>query len=186
MGKPAVAIEKFNRKDQDFSAPLLNIKKAGAQVVFVHTYNAPSALISKQINELGLKMEVIGATAIASEQYRDLAGAKVVEGVVALVAFINSNPDQLIKDYVNGFNKSVGYLPDSNSARADAAIRLYAEAIAQTGSTQKADIVKALHNLKNVRLPGGTFTFDETGEGLKQVMVGQWKNGKLEFLKEFE
>ncbi len=186
MGKPAVANEKFNRKDQDFSAPLLNIKKKGAQVVFVHTYNAPSALITKQINELGLQMDVIGATALASEQYRDLAGANVVEGVTALVAFINSNPDPMIQNFVTSFNKSVGYLPDHNSARAHAAIHLYAKAIAQAGSTDRAAIVKALHNMKNVRLPGGLFTFDETGEGLNQVMAGRWKNGKLVFLKEFK
>jgi len=186
MGKPAVANEKFNRKDQDFSAPLLNINKKGAQIVFVHTYNAPAALITKQIHELGLKMKVIGATAIASEQYRDLAGANVVEGVTALVAFINSNPDPMIQDFVKSFNKSVGYLPDHNSARAHAAIHLYAKALAQAGSTDRAAIVDALHKFKNVGLPGGLFTFDETGEGLNQVMAGRWKNGKLDFLKEFK
>lgn len=186
MGNPAVINEKFNRKDQDFSAPLLNIKKSGADVVFVHTYNAPAAMVTKQLNELGIKIQVIGATALASEQYRDLAGANIVEGVTAFVAFINSNPDSMIQDFVKNFEKTVGYLPDHNSARAHAAIHLYAKAVAQAGSTQKEAITKALHSFKDVKLPGGTYSFDETGEGLKQVMAGQWKNGTLEFIKEFK
>jgi hypothetical protein len=34
-----------------------------------------------------------------------------------------------------------------------------------------------------VKTPGGTFTFDEKGEGLRQNVLGQWKKGKFEFLR---
>jgi len=36
---------------------------------------------------MGLTLPIIGATGLASEQYRDLAGAENVEGVYVVVAF---------------------------------------------------------------------------------------------------
>lgn len=99
-----------------------------------------------------------------------------------LVAFINSNPDPIVQEFVSAFEGSFGYKPDANCARAHAAIMLYAEALKAAESTDSAKIVEALHNLENVKLPGGNFTFDEKGEGLKQNMVGEWKDGEMQFL----
>ena len=185
MGNPAVAFEKFNAKDQDFSSLLLNIKKAGAQVVFVHTYDVPAALVTKQIHEMGLGIAVVGATGLASEQFRNLAGVANVEGLHVLVAFINTNPDPMVQEFVKKFKEKVGYLPDHNSARSHAAVMLLAAAMKKAGSTKGEEVAKALHSLKDVKLPGGTFTFNEKGEGLFQNMVGVWKGGKLEFVKKY-
>jgi branched-chain amino acid transport system substrate-binding protein len=186
IGKPAVAFEKFNAKDQDFSSLLLNVKKSGAQVVFIHTYDVPAALVTKQIHEMGLGIPVLGATGLASEQFRDLAGAANIDGLNVLVAFINTNPDPMVQDFVKQFKAKANYMPDHNSARSHAAVVLLAEAMKKAGSAQGEDVAKALHALKDVKLPGGTFTFDEKGEGAFQNMVGRWKSGKLEFVKEYK
>jgi len=66
-------------------------------------------------------------------------------------------------------------------ARADAAIRLIAEAVKKAGPGDSAKLADAIHKLKSVKTPGGTFTFDEKGEGLKQNLLGQWKKGNLNF-----
>jgi len=181
LGKPAVGVETFSYKDQDFSSQLLNLNDAGAEAIFVHTYNVPTAIIAKQIDELGLDIEIFGATAFASEQFKEMAGESK-EGEKMLVAFINSNPDPVVQEFVSAFEESFGYKPDLNSARAHAAIMLYAEALKAAGSTDVPKIVEALHNLEEVKLPGGTFTFDEKGEGLKQNIVGEWRGGELQFL----
>jgi ABC-type branched-subunit amino acid transport system substrate-binding protein len=68
-------------------------------------------------------------------------------------------------------------------ARADAAIRLIAEAVKKAGPGDSAKLADTIHQLKGVKVPGGTFTFDEKGEGLKQNILGQWKKGKFEFLR---
>ncbi|HUL29753.1 MAG TPA: ABC transporter substrate-binding protein, partial [Thermodesulfobacteriota bacterium] len=36
LGLPTVAIEKYKESDQDFSSQLLNIRKSGAEVLFIH------------------------------------------------------------------------------------------------------------------------------------------------------
>jgi branched-chain amino acid transport system substrate-binding protein len=183
LGLPAVANEKYKETDQDFSSQLLNIRKSGAEVIFIHGLDPSAALITKQSREMGLTIPIIGATGLASEQYRDLAGAEYVEGVYVVVAFANSDPDSMVQQFVKDFKTFAGYVPDHNVARADAAIRLIAEAIKKAGPGDSAKLADAIHQLKGVKAPGGTFTFDATGEGLKQNILGQWKKGKFEFLR---
>jgi branched-chain amino acid transport system substrate-binding protein len=182
IGLPAVAIEKYKESDQDFSSQLLNIKKSGAEVIFIHSLDTSAALATKQAREMGFAIPIIGATGLASEQYRDLAGADKVEGVYVVVAFANSDPDSMVQQFVKDFRAFAGYMADHNVARADAAIRLIAEGIKKTGSSDSVKLAEALHQLKGVKVPGGTFTFDEIGEGLKQNVLGQWKKSKFEFL----
>jgi branched-chain amino acid transport system substrate-binding protein len=183
LGSPAVAIEKYKESDQDFSSQLLNVRKSGAEVLFIHGLDPSAALITKQAREMGLTIPIIGATGLASEQYRDLAGAENVEGVYVVVAFANSDPDPMIQQFVRDFKASAGYTADHNVARADAAIRLIAEAVKKAGPGDSAKLADVIHKLKRVKVPGGTFTFDEKGEGLKQNVLGQWKKGKFEFLR---
>lgn len=183
LGLPAAANEKYKETDQDFSSQLLNIRKSGAEVIFIHGLDPSAALITKQAREMGLTIPIIGATGLASEQYRDLAGAEYVQGVYVVVAFANSDPDPMVQQFVKDFKTFAGYVPDHNVARADAAIRLIAEAIKKAGPGDSAKLAEAIHQLKGVKAPGGTFTFDATGEGLKQNILGQWKKGKFEFLR---
>lgn len=183
LGLPAVANEKYKERDQDFSSQLLNIRKSGAEVLFIHGLDASAALITKQAREMGLTIPIIGATGLASEQYRDLAGMENVEGVYVVVAFANSDPDPTVQQFVKDFKAAAGYMADHNVARADAAIRLIAEAVKKVGPGDSVKLADAIHQLKGVKTPGGTFTFDAKGEGLKQNILGQWKKGKFEFLR---
>ncbi len=183
LGLPAVANEKYKESDQDFSSQLLNIKKSGAEVLFIHGLDPSAALITKQAREMGFNIPIIGATGLASEQYRDLAGAENVEGVYVMVAFANSDPDPMVQQFVKDFKAAYGYMADHNVARADAAIRLIAEAVKKSGPGDSVKLAEAIHHLKGVKTPGGTFTVDEKGEGLKQNVLGQWKKGKFEFLR---
>jgi branched-chain amino acid transport system substrate-binding protein len=183
LGLPAVTNEKYKETDQDFSSQLLNIRRSGAEVLFIHGLDPSAALITKQAKEMGLKIPIIGATGLASEQYRDLAGAETIEGVYVVVAFANSDPDPMVQQFVRDFRASAGYVPDHNVARADAAIRLIAEAMKKSGPADSAKLAEAIHELKGIKTPGGTFTFDPAGEGLRQNVLGQWKKGKFEFLR---
>jgi branched-chain amino acid transport system substrate-binding protein len=183
LGYPAVAIEKCQERDQDFSSQLLNIQKSGAEVLFIHSLDPAAALVTKQAREMGFTIPIIGATGLASEQYRDLAGADKVEGVYVIVAFANSDPDPMVQQFVKDFKAFAGYMADHNVARADAAIRLIAEALKKARSADPDKVAAALHQLKGIKAPGGTFTFDERGEGLKQNILGQWQKGKFEFIR---
>lgn len=183
LGYPAVANEKFKEADQDFSSQLLNVKNKGAEVMFIHSLDSSAALVTKQAREMGLTIPIIGATGLASEQYRDLATAKNVEGVYVIVAFASTAPDPMIQQFVKDFKAAYNYTADHNVARADAAIRLIAEGLKKAGSSEPAKVAAAIHQLRDVKVPGGVFTFDERGEGLKQNLLGQWKAGVFQFIR---
>jgi branched-chain amino acid transport system substrate-binding protein len=183
LGLPAVANELYKEPDQDFSSQLLKVRRSGAEVLYIHSLDASAALVTKQAREMGLTIPIVGATGLASEQYRDLAGADNVEGVYVVVAFANSDPDAVVQQFVRDFKAFAGYMADHNVARADAAIRLIAEAVKKAGPGDSSKIAEAIHQLQGVKTPGGTFTFDATGEGLRQNVLGQWKAGKFVFLR---
>jgi branched-chain amino acid transport system substrate-binding protein len=183
LGVPAVANELFKESDRDFSSQLLKVKKSGADVLYIHSYDPSAALVTKQAREMGMTIPIVGVTGLASEQYRDLAGAENAEGVYVLVAFANTDPDPMVQQYVKDFKAYSNYTADHNVARADAAIRLIAEAVKKAGPSDSDKVAEAIHQLQGVKVPGGTFTFDPTGEGLRQNLLGQWKNGKFMFLR---
>ncbi len=183
LGYPAVAKELFKEPDRDFSSQLLKVKKSGAEVLYIHSYDPSAALVTKQAREMGMTLPIVGVTGLGSEQYRDLAGVENAEGVYVLVAFANSDPDPLVQQYVKDFKAYANYLADHNVARADAAIRLIAEAVKKVGPTDSDKVAQAIHQLQGVKTPGGTFSFDANGEGLKQNLLGQWKGGKFVFLR---
>lgn len=183
LGYPAVAKELFKEPDRDFSSQLLKVKRSGAEVLYIHSYDPSAALVTKQAREMGMSLPIVGVTGLASEQYRDLAGAENAEGVYVLVAFANTDPDPMIQQYVKDFKAFANYMADHNVARSDAAIRLIAEAVKKVGPNDSAKIAEAIHQLQGVKIPGGTFTFDATGEGLKQNLLGQWRSGKFVYLR---
>ncbi|HWQ78736.1 MAG TPA: ABC transporter substrate-binding protein [Anaerovoracaceae bacterium] len=184
LGVDVVCNETFSETDVDFSAQLINIKKADPEIILVHSYEAAASAFTKQAREMGLDFEIVGITGLASQQYMAAATPEFAEGVKALVAFMNTNQDPMVQEFVQGFVAEYSDLPDHNVARAHAAARIFGEAVKNAGSVGGADVAAAIHGIKDLKLPGGTFTFDEKGEGLgaNSNSIGIWKDGKLEFL----
>lgn len=70
-----VATEVFNIADTDFSAQLGKIGSLQADVLIVYGYPNPSAIVTRQAKQLGLKATIMGANSAGSRRYPQIVGA---------------------------------------------------------------------------------------------------------------
>jgi branched-chain amino acid transport system substrate-binding protein len=74
LGKSPVATEIFNTTDTDFTSQVLRVRAADPQAVVVYGYPGPSAILMRQLRELGVKAEIIGASATSNQNYPQMVG----------------------------------------------------------------------------------------------------------------
>ena len=69
-----VANEVFNATDTDFTSQILRVRSANPDAIVVYGYPAASAIITRQIREVGIKADIIGSSATSNQNYPELVG----------------------------------------------------------------------------------------------------------------
>jgi branched-chain amino acid transport system substrate-binding protein len=108
MNLQPAAYESYPRSDKDFSGQLITVKNSGATCLYATGSYAASALISKQAQQLGMNLQLIGDTGNATPKYIELGG-KAVDGAVIVEPFTSADPDPKIqafcKEYKNQYER---------------------------------------------------------------------------------
>jgi branched-chain amino acid transport system substrate-binding protein len=83
------ASEVFNAADTDFTSQVLRVRSVNPDGIIVYGYPAASAIITRQLREVGVKAEIIGSSATSNQNYPELvgkigAGTKFVSTLVHL------------------------------------------------------------------------------------------------------
>ena len=71
---PLVSSEVFNISDTDFTAQLSRTIQANPDVLIIYGYPNPSAVITRQARQLGLKAMIMGANSAGSRTYPQIVG----------------------------------------------------------------------------------------------------------------
>ncbi|WP_398473120.1 ABC transporter substrate-binding protein [Tardiphaga sp.] len=74
LGITPVANEVFNAADTDFTSQILRVRSSNPDAIVVYGYPAPSAIVTRQIREVGIKAEIIGSSATSNQNYPELVG----------------------------------------------------------------------------------------------------------------
>jgi branched-chain amino acid transport system substrate-binding protein len=69
-----LATEVFNAADTDFTSQVLRVRSTNPEAIIVYGYPAPSAIITRQLREVGVKAEIIGSSATSNQNYPELVG----------------------------------------------------------------------------------------------------------------
>ena len=69
-----VSNEVFNISDTDFTAQISRTIQAAPDVLIVYGYPNPSAIITRQAKQLGLKAKIMGANSAGSRKYPEIVG----------------------------------------------------------------------------------------------------------------
>lgn len=70
----AAAVEVFNAADTDFTSQILRVRSANPDAIVVYGYPAASAIITRQLREVGVKADIIGSSATSNQNYPELVG----------------------------------------------------------------------------------------------------------------
>lgn len=168
--------ESIRRGDKDFSGQLLKVKESGAEGVFLWTIFGEAALIMKQAKSLGINFVPLGGNPQAHPDYIKLAG-EAAEGTYTNAAFVSTDPDPKVQDFVRKYQARFREVPDPGAALGYDTMKVLAVAIERAASLDRHKIREAL---LAVRYPGitGEISFDPKGDTIRDPKIIIVKGGK--------
>jgi len=164
-GKPGVQVVFFDAVtpgEKDFSAVLTKVKSLTPDVTYYTGYYPEGGLIAKQFKDLGVSGKFMAGDANNDPTFISEAGP-ASEGV-----YVTSTPlpqDQsTAKAFIDRYKKRWNRDPGPYSALEYDAVNVVINAIKQSGSTDRAAIIKAITGTKNYQGATGAINFDKKGD----------------------
>jgi branched-chain amino acid transport system substrate-binding protein len=181
VGLTVVKREKYTTKEKDFTAQLLSIKNAGAQIMVLYGTNPEDvAVIQRQYRQLGSPFKYIGSPSSQMKDCLNLA-REAAEGIIAVADFVPGQ-SETNKKYAADYQKEYNEVYDTTSAWTYDGLNILVGAIKKAGE-DRAKIREAILATKKYNGVLGTFSFTPNGDGLSEVSVVQVEKGAPKLLK---
>jgi branched-chain amino acid transport system substrate-binding protein len=178
LGLEPVAVESHQPTDKDFAAQLEKFRDAKADIIFLQTFQAPSALILKQARQLGLNIPFALSSQSVAGSALKLVEAADIEGAYAetpvLDPIFSKNP--VVQKWTQKFEKRFGFIPDYQAVQDYDATAMLLNVIEIYGPEPEA-IVSGLQKLKYQGL-SGSYQSDSEGNQMHKVSVIQIRDLK--------
>nr|WP_051074280.1 ABC transporter substrate-binding protein [Effusibacillus pohliae] len=189
-GIEAVSKEVFEATVNDAKPMLTRVKKANPQAVIIWGTAQESAVVTKNVKELGIDVPVIESHGIATKKFVELSG-DAANGVIfpaGKLLVVDQLPDQdpqkqLLADYKKGFEAKFGYEASTFGGHAWDAFQILIRAIQTAGDdpTKIRDTIE--RNTVGFAGTGGIFNLNAndhnglTTQGLVMIEIrnGTWK-----------
>ncbi len=187
-GVKAVIEEEFEATVDDAKAMLTRVKKANPQAIVVWGTAQESAVVTKNIRELGIDVPIIESHGVGTKSFIDLAG-EAANGVILPAGRIlvadqlpDSDPQkETLLTYKEQFEKTYNYEPTTFGGHAWDAFHLLMNAINE-GKTDKENIREALEKTTDFVGISGVFRMskdDHTGLDADSLVMVQIQDGKF-------
>lgn len=165
LGVPPVSITTHTPGDKDFTAQLLNMKKAGAQCIVAYCFIPEHGLMIKQKHELGMDdIAYFGSPTLTTPLTVKLAGDAINYNVYGVADWVRTDPRPETQAWVKRYEAK--YNIEANMYTAvyyDGANMLFGT-MTKAGTDPEA-IRKGMHLIKGYKGMGYTYSFDEHGDG---------------------
>jgi branched-chain amino acid transport system substrate-binding protein len=168
-GFKIVADEVYSPKDTDMTPQLYKIKAAKPDAIICWGTNPGPAVITRNMQQLGLKIQMYQSHGVASKKFIELAGADAAQGTMlpagklAVYHLLKKNDPQakLLKEYADSYKKAYGVEPSTFGGYAYDGFQLIAGAV-KKGAVTPAQIRDGVE--KGGRLVGvsGIFNMSAT------------------------
>ncbi len=180
-GLTIVKREKSQTAAKDFTAELLAMKNAGAELLIFYGHQEATAVIQRQMKQLGSPFKFLGSPSAASRDALNLA-KEASEGIWAMVDFV-PNVTEENKRFAAAYKKEYnGEDYDNVSVFAYDGLKILTEAIKKAGEDREKirQAILATQGYKGVQ---GNFSFTPNGDGLSEMSVVQIEKGQPKLLK---
>jgi branched-chain amino acid transport system substrate-binding protein len=179
-GLTVVKREKCTTAAKDFTAELLAMKNAGAQILIFYGHEEATAVLQRQLRQLGSPFKFLGSPSAASKDALNLA-KEAAEGIWAVVDFVPGQSKEN-KAYADAYKKEYNAEFDSLSVWTYDGLKILVDAI-KKGGEDRAKIREALLATQGYKGAQGTFSFTPNGDGLSEVSIVQIEKGQQKLLK---
>jgi len=170
----------------DFSADVIKLKAANADVIFVYTNEEESARFLREAQKQGIKAPLIGETTLLSQKVIELAGpaANGVRGHVGLSA---DAPVPALQQFAEKFKKRFGYVNDHNGIKGYTAIYAIKYVTEKIGKFDRKLFAQTLHGLTITpqQEPGILMeaSWDQNGDIDRASFLGEVVNGQQKIVE---
>ena len=166
-GFKIVADEVYSPKDTDMTAQLVKIRSAKPDAIICWGTNPGPAIITRNMQQLAIKVQLYQSHGVASKKYIELAGSDAAQGVMlpsgklAVYDLLKKNDPQakLLKDYVTSYQRAHKVEPSTFGGYAYDGFQLIAGAL-KKGAVTAAQIRDGIE--KEGRLIGVSGIFKMT------------------------
>ncbi len=182
LGHPMMIEERFNDGETDFTMQLENIKRVAPDAVLIWGNAKESALILKQIREMGIDKPIYGSDRMVSPEFLNIAG-KDAEGVVSTSQYKPHANIPELKAFKTKYFKRFGLEPDVFATHAFDGMNMIIKAIHKAGLNRVLirDVLTDLKTFQNYQGITGKIVFDKTWNDIGEIWMAKVQNGEFKF-----
>jgi branched-chain amino acid transport system substrate-binding protein len=133
--------EAYTKGDKDFNALVSKMKAANIDAVFVGGYHQEAGLILRQMRDQGMKTVLMAGDALADKEFSAITGAGSEGTLMTFGADPRKRPTAAA--IVERF-KAKGIDPEGYTLYSYAAFQIWAQAVAQTGTTDPKKVAETI------------------------------------------
>ena len=174
--------QSYSGGDKDFSAQLTAVKADNPDVIFLPAYYTEAPLIIRQARQLGITVPFIGGDGWDSPELVSVGGP-AVEGCYFSNHFSNQSTDPKVVEFVKAYRAKYNTDPDAMVALGYDSLKLLADAMKRSGTTDPAKVTATLAETKDFDGVTGKITLDAHRNPNKPAVILQVKNGKFAYVE---
>ena len=178
LGGTVTISEMFEQDATDFRTQLLKIKDTEPDAILIVSYKE-AILILKQMEELGIKKQVLGSTLFEDAEIVEKLG-KTADGVIYVYygTFDPESEDRIVVDFLNKFRSKYKIDPGYYAPIGYDAANILGSAM-QKGGFSSEGIKTALYSTRDFPGISGSTSFDQNGDVIKPVVLKTINKGKF-------
>ncbi|WP_309893325.1 ABC transporter substrate-binding protein [Archangium sp.] len=180
LGGTVVAVESYSKGDTDYRAPLLAVKRAKPQALYLPGFYSEVGIIARQARELGLTQPLLGGDGWDSARLFELAGG-ALEGSYFSSHYAMDNPAPELRRFASAFQARYGRTPEAASALGYDAAKVSLAAIERAESLSGPAIRDALARTKDFPAATGNLTLDADRNPVKPAVILTIREGQARF-----
>jgi branched-chain amino acid transport system substrate-binding protein len=176
----------YNNGDKDFKPQLITIRDNGAQAIFMWGLYTEAALISNQAQQLGLDVQLFGASGMAAQKLIELGG-DATQGLILTQTFLPDADIPTVKEFVQKYKEKYNEDPIPHGAQAYDTVYIIANAVLKADSSEPEALRDAIRNTQGLELVTGNPTFNEQGDDIgKRLLITKIDRNKFTLVKAVE
>jgi len=182
LGHPMMIEERYNNGETDFRKQLERIKRVSPDAVLIWGNAKESALILKQIREMGMEQPIYASDRVISNEFLKIAGAHA-EGIISTSPYDPEAENPKLKKFKADYIERFGTEADVFAAHAFDGMNLIIEAIQKVGLNRVLirDVLSDLDTFQGYQGVTGEIILDQSWNDIGDIFMAEVKNGKFEF-----
>lgn len=178
LGGRIVNEQSYTQGDRDYKGQLTAIRSANPDVIYVPGYYGEVGVIAKQGQQLGIKVPMLGGDGWDAVQLWELGG-DALNGNYISNHYSVDDPSPAIQKFVADYQGRYSKRPDALAALGYDAMKVLADAIKRSGTTEGPKLRDAIAQTQNFPGVTGTISLDAQRNAVKSAVVLKLQDQKF-------